>query len=154
MTKAMTKLLTVIMVSCILLSPGVLMADEASFMAIYEPFIEKYSALAKEVERASWEARKTGSPDAFKKKKDARLADRMLEIMMAGVSTRCYEQVLPEMAEQVGISKSAVSREFMNWVSLPSRINARRRWARGRRRWNRTRRWPIPGRSPPTAATC
>ncbi len=45
--------------------------------------------------------------------KDTRLADRMLEIMMAGVSTRRYEGVLPEMAEQVGISKSAVSREFI-----------------------------------------
>lgn len=45
--------------------------------------------------------------------KDARLADRMLEIMMAGVSTRRYSEVLPEMAEQVGISKSQVSREFI-----------------------------------------
>ena len=45
--------------------------------------------------------------------KEGRLADRMLEIMMAGVSTRRYEEVLPEMAEQVGISKSQVSREFI-----------------------------------------
>jgi putative transposase len=43
--------------------------------------------------------------------KDSRLADRMLSIMMNGVSTRRYEQVLPEMAEQVGISRSQVSRE-------------------------------------------
>jgi transposase-like protein len=42
---------------------------------------------------------------------DQRLADRMLAIMMNGVSTRRYEKVLPEMAEQVGISKSEVSRE-------------------------------------------
>ena len=45
--------------------------------------------------------------------KEGRLADRMLEIMMAGVSTRRHEEVLPEMAEQVGISKSQVSREFI-----------------------------------------
>ena len=45
--------------------------------------------------------------------KDARLADRRLEIMMAGVSTRRDEQVLPEMAAQIGISKSQVSREFI-----------------------------------------
>ncbi len=45
--------------------------------------------------------------------KEGRLADRMLEIMMAGVSTRRYEEVLPEMAEQAGISKSQVSREFI-----------------------------------------
>jgi transposase-like protein len=46
-------------------------------------------------------------------KKDGRLAARMLEIMMAGVSTRRYADVLPDMAEQVGISKSQVSREFI-----------------------------------------
>lgn len=46
--------------------------------------------------------------------KDERLAERMLDIMMAGVSTRRYADVLPEMAEQVGISKSQVSREFID----------------------------------------
>jgi putative transposase len=45
--------------------------------------------------------------------KDGRLAARMLDIMMAGVSTRRYETVLPEMAAQCGISKSQVSREFI-----------------------------------------
>lgn len=44
-------------------------------------------------------------------RKENGLADRMLSIMMLGVSTRRYEKVLPEMAEQVGISKSQVSRE-------------------------------------------
>jgi transposase-like protein len=39
------------------------------------------------------------------------LADRMLAILIAGVSTRRYEQVIPEMAETVGVSKSQVSRE-------------------------------------------
>lgn len=43
--------------------------------------------------------------------KDHRLADRMLGILMRGVSTRNYREVLPEMAEQVGVSKSQVSRE-------------------------------------------
>jgi putative transposase len=43
--------------------------------------------------------------------KDARLADRMLSIVINGVSTRNYQKVLPEMAEQVGISRSSVSRE-------------------------------------------
>ena len=38
---------------------------------------------------------------------------RMLEILMRGVSTRDYARVLPEMAETVGVSKSAVSREFI-----------------------------------------
>jgi putative transposase len=44
-------------------------------------------------------------------RKDARLADRMLEILIDGVSTRRYERVLPAMAETVGVSKSQVSRE-------------------------------------------
>src|SRR5690606_20823819 len=39
------------------------------------------------------------------------LADRMLEILLAGVSTRRYGEVIPEMADTVGVSKSAVSRE-------------------------------------------
>src|SRR3954464_438585 len=39
-------------------------------------------------------------------RKDGRLADRMLEILIAGVSTRRYKHVLPEMAETVGVSKS------------------------------------------------
>ncbi len=38
---------------------------------------------------------------------------RMLEILLRGVSTRNYARVLPEMAESVGISHSAVSREFI-----------------------------------------
>ena len=39
------------------------------------------------------------------------MADRMLEILMAGVSTRKYGQVIGEMADTVGVSKSSVSRE-------------------------------------------
>ena len=39
------------------------------------------------------------------------VADRMLEILMAGVSTRKYGRVIGEMADTVGVSKSAVSRE-------------------------------------------
>jgi putative transposase len=35
----------------------------------------------------------------------------MLQILIAGVSTRRYEQVISEMAETVGVSKSQVSRE-------------------------------------------
>ena len=42
---------------------------------------------------------------------DGRLADRMLELVLHGVTTRQYETVLPAMADQVGVSKSEVSRE-------------------------------------------
>lgn len=44
-------------------------------------------------------------------KRPGPLADRMLEILMAGVSTRKYGRVIGEMADTVGVSKSAVSRE-------------------------------------------
>lgn len=39
-----------------------------------------------------------------------RLTERMMQIMIDGVSTRRYKDVIPQMAESVGISKSAVSR--------------------------------------------
>lgn len=42
---------------------------------------------------------------------EGKLSQRMLEILMQGVSTRRYKKVLPQMAESVGISKSAVSRQ-------------------------------------------
>ena len=47
-------------------------------------------------------------------RKDGRLADRMLEILINGVSTRRYESVLPAMAETAGVSKSQVSRETID----------------------------------------
>jgi hypothetical protein len=40
---------------------------------------------------------------------DSRLADRMLEILINGVSTRRYESVLTEMAETVGVSTRGCS---------------------------------------------
>ena len=41
------------------------------------------------------------------------LGQRILEILMNGVSTRNYRKVLPEMAETVAVSKSNISREFI-----------------------------------------
>lgn len=43
---------------------------------------------------------------------DGALGGRMLSILLAGVSTRQYHRVIPEMADTVGVSRSAVSREF------------------------------------------
>lgn len=48
---------------------------------------------------------------AYAAMRTGRLAQRMLEILLNGVSTRKYRTVLPELAETVGVSKSAVSRE-------------------------------------------
>jgi hypothetical protein len=57
-----------------------------------------------ELEIPAYEAMQTNS----------RLGQRLLEILMHGVSTRHYRQVLPEMAQTVGVSKSSVSREFVD----------------------------------------
>jgi putative transposase len=42
---------------------------------------------------------------------DEQTGRRMLEIIMRGVSTRNYAEVVPEMAQSVGMSRSSISRE-------------------------------------------
>ena len=42
------------------------------------------------------------------------LSRRMYEILVSGVSTRKYKRVIKEMADTAGVSKSAVSREFID----------------------------------------
>lgn len=44
---------------------------------------------------------------------DARMSGRMLELLLGGVSTRNYQHLIREMADTVGVSKSSVSREFV-----------------------------------------
>lgn len=41
------------------------------------------------------------------------LGSRVLEILLSGVSTRNYKKVLPRIADTVGVSKSSVSREWV-----------------------------------------
>ena len=43
----------------------------------------------------------------------SRLDSQILEILMKGISTRKYQEILPQMADTVGVSKSQISREFM-----------------------------------------
>jgi transposase-like protein len=59
---------------------------------------------------------------------DSRLGKRILEILMHGVSTRAYREVLPEMASAVGISRSAVSREFIDASEEAMKALAARRF--------------------------
>jgi putative transposase len=44
---------------------------------------------------------------------DERLGQQMMGVLMKGVSTRRYSEVIPEMAETVGVSRSNVSREMV-----------------------------------------
>ena len=53
---------------------------------------------------------------------------RMLEILLSGVCTRRYERVLPEMAETVGVSRSAVSREAVEASEAALKTLLERRW--------------------------
>ena len=59
---------------------------------------------------------------------DGRLRERILEILMHGVSTRSYREVLPEVAEAVGVSKSTVSREFIDASEEALKALAERRF--------------------------
>jgi putative transposase len=59
---------------------------------------------------------------------NSRLGARMLDILLRGVSTRQYEQVLPEMAQSVGVSKSSVSREAIEASEQVLRELAERRF--------------------------
>ena len=61
----------------------------------------KHQGKSTEVELPAYAAMRTHS----------RIGGRMLDILMRGVSTRNYREVLPEMAETVGVSKSTVSRK-------------------------------------------
>ncbi len=64
---------------------------------------QKGKGKSREVEIPAYAAMRTHS----------RIGGRMLDILMRGVSTRNYREVLPEMAETVGVSKSTISREFI-----------------------------------------
>ena len=44
---------------------------------------------------------------------DERLGSKIISVMMRGISTRNYEAILPDACESVGISKSSVSRRFI-----------------------------------------
>ena len=56
-----------------------------------------------------------------------RLSQRILSLLMHGISTRSYEKVLPAMAETVGVSKSQVSREWIEATDQQIQQFTRRR---------------------------
>ncbi len=48
---------------------------------------------------------------AYEAMQENGIGERRLEVLMRGISTRPYAEVLPEMADSCGVSKSTVSRE-------------------------------------------
>lgn len=53
---------------------------------------------------------------------------RMIGALLRGVSTRQYEEVLPEMAETVGVSRSSISRQAIEGSAEQLRQLGERRW--------------------------
>lgn len=65
---------------------------------------------------------------AYQAMQQGDIGQRMLDIMLHRVSTRHYAQVLPEMAETVGISKSSVSRHAIAASEEKLLAFCERRW--------------------------
>lgn len=61
-------------------------------------------------------------------RKNQALSQYMLGALMRGISTREYHQVLPKMAETVGVSRSAVSRQAMEASIEQLKQLQERRW--------------------------
>ena len=59
---------------------------------------------------------------------DVALGEKLSTILLRGVSTRNYEDVIPEMAETCGVSKSSVSREFIEASAEQLKALAERRF--------------------------
>ena len=55
-------------------------------------------------------------------------ANQMLEALLRGISTREYKDVLPEMAEAVGVSRSSVSRQAIEASEKQLSVLRERRW--------------------------
>jgi putative transposase len=72
-------------------------------LEVQRPRLRRRGRPGREVEVPAYQAMHNGE----------QMGARMLEILMRGVSTRNYKEVIPTMAETVGVSKSAVSRRVV-----------------------------------------
>ena len=81
--------------------PGQVMLSDRKLQVERPRLRQKGPGKSKEVEIPAYTAMQEPS----------RLGQRMLDILLRGVSTRHYREVIPEMAETVGVSKSSVSRQ-------------------------------------------
>src|SRR6185437_2143 len=67
-------------------------------------------------------------PAYEKLRQDRGLQDHMLGVLMRGVSTRAYDEVLPKMAETVGVSRSSVSRQAVEASAEQLQSLREKRW--------------------------
>jgi putative transposase len=82
--------------------PGQVMLSNRK-LEVEKPRLRTRGRTGREVEVPAYAAMQDGE----------QMGARMLEIVMRGVSTRNYKEVIPTMAETVGVSKSAVSRRVV-----------------------------------------
>ena len=82
--------------------PGQVMLSDRK-LEVERPRLRTKGSRGREVEVPAYAAMQNGE----------QMGGRMLEILMRGVSTRNYKEVIPSMAETVGVSKSAVSRRVV-----------------------------------------
>lgn len=87
-------------------------------LSVTKPRLRTRGTKGREVEVPAYESMR----------EDGELGARMLDILMAGVSTRNYERVLPEMAKTVGVSKSSVSRHAVEASAKALEALAERRF--------------------------
>jgi len=83
--------------------PGVISMSDRKLRINKPRLRKKGTGQNLEVEIPAYQAMKT----------NGRLSERILSMMMHGISTRSYSQVIPQMAETVGVSKSNVSKEMI-----------------------------------------
>ena len=76
----------------------VLLSDRK--LEVQRPRLRTKGPRSQEVEVPAYAAMQNPTP----------MGERMLDILMHGVSTRNYKQIIPQMAETAGVSRSAVSR--------------------------------------------
>jgi len=82
--------------------PGQVMLSDRK-LEVERPRLRTRGRAGREVEVPAYAAMQNGE----------QMGARMLEILMRGVSTRNYKEVIPSMAETVGVSRSAVSRQVI-----------------------------------------
>jgi len=83
--------------------PGMVMLSDRKLQVQRPRLREKNPGKGKEVEIPAYAAMHN----------QPRLSARMLDILMRGVSNRQYKDVIPQMADTVGVSKSSVSRQMI-----------------------------------------
>ena len=82
--------------------PGQVMLSDRK-LEVHRPRLRTRGRAGREVEVPAYSAMQNRE----------QMGARMLEILMRGVSTRNYKEVIPQMAETAGVSKSAVSRQIV-----------------------------------------